>query len=190
MNVPSYEQALRAIGQGLEALGVAVFDLAIEGENYVIRGNPVGSRKTERLEPRAIRRAFLTVSKTVKSRFLTRTRTQELSPCSEVTLRFSPKDVETLEREGLDSRSGNSQAPKPHSLPQILRSIGWYIDNKEGRVVKVSVRGHDVRICYSEAFGTEKMEELSLTNIYDIWVRMYKQRKGSFEIRASTFHSP
>jgi hypothetical protein len=185
MKQTSYQQVLRAIGQGLEALRLEVFDLEVQGENYVIQGNPAKSKKTETIDPFAIRKAFLKVCKTVNSRFLIRTPTQNLSPCSELMLRFSEKDIDRLERDGFKLRSYTPHVPKPHSVPQTLRTLGWFIDNKEGRLLKIFMRGHGVRVFYSEPFGSERMEELSLSNVYDVWVHMYKQRSARFEIRAT-----
>ena len=110
---------------------------------------------------------------------------QQVKPrCSELMLRFSRKDIDRLERDG-KSRSDASHAPKPHSSPQTLRTLGWLIDNKEGRLLKIFMRGHSVRVCYSAVSGSERMEALSLTNVYDVWVRMYKQRRARFEIRGT-----
>ena len=173
----NYEQVLRSIGQGLEALDVEVFDLEVAGESCIVRGNSTNRKKVEAIDARAIKKAFLHVCKTAKGRFLRRTPTQELSPCSELTLHFSQSDIERLEREGLELRSKTHSVPNPHSLPQALRTLGRYVDQKEGRLFKICVRSHGVSVTYGEPFGSEKIEHFSPTNVYDMWVRMYKMRK-------------
>jgi hypothetical protein len=185
MKQTSYEQVLRAIGQGLEALRLEIFDLEVQGENYVIRGNPARSKNTLGIDPVAIKKAFLEVCNRVSSRFLPGTPAQNLSPCSELVLHFSEKDIDRLERDGLKARSDNSQAPKPHSLPQTLRTLGWFVDNKQGRLLKISVSSHGVRVFYSEPSGSQRMEELSLANVYDAWVHRYKRRGAPSETRAA-----
>ena len=180
----SYEQVLRAIGQGLEALDVEVFDLQVNGNNYVIRGNSSISKSAESIDPHAIRTAFLKVCKIVKSRFLAPRSSQNLSPCSELMLYFSQKDIDKLDRDGIKSRSDTPRSPKPHSLPQTLRTLGWFVDQKQGQLRQILMRVYGVKLCYAEPYGRERTEQFSSTNVYDMWVRMYKQRKGRFQIPA------
>jgi hypothetical protein len=132
---PHYAKALRAIGQNLEELGLKVFGIKSEGNDYVI-SEPIG-------------------------------------------LRYTPADIDRLDREGQAKRSDPSGMPDFRSLSQLLRAVGDYLEHKDARLLGVSRQAGVVPLVAIE-YKTEqrqlKEEEYLSSDLYDFCLRMYKQR--------------
>ena len=175
-----YEHILRAIGQGLESLWLEAFDLEVANDTFSIRGIP--TRKESEKSPvgklKAFKKAFLDICSTSKTP----------SPTSAVKvpdssrllrLQFTQADIDKLERDGQALRSDWERSPLSHSLPQVLRTVGWYVDHRKGQLHKISRAGDTLSVSYTGLLGTQTMETLTLVEIYDMWVHLYKQRKGN-----------
>lgn len=170
-----YEQILRAIGQGLEELSIGdSFDLEVDGEKYVLRGSSSKLAGSKRIKD-----VFLNVCKTLQTRSPRGRRSEVLR------LSFSPDDVDRLERVGQASRSNRQTLAKPHSLPQLMRTVGWYVDKKQGRLLRVSKHSETVSVLYLGLLGNEKLESFTQLTLYDIWVRLYKKRKEPIAMGAA-----
>lgn len=162
-----YARILRAIARQLEGLSVRDFDLELDGDIYVVRGDMKLS------ETRRIRDAFRSVCKNWKKR------TQGANHSSSSELTFSQKDIDRLEEEGKALRSDRQGPLKPHSLPQLLRTVGWYVDKNNGRLFRLTKKDDLVAVWYTGPVGSERMETFTLLNLYDVWVRLYKRRNLS-----------
>jgi len=97
-------------------------------------------------------------------------------------LRYTPEDIGRLEREGRAKRSDPSRTPDLSTLSQALRAIGQYIDRKEARFVRLSRQVPSGAISllsveYQTGMRERKKEELRASGLYDLSVRMYKQRE-------------
>ena len=172
-----YEQILRAIGQGLEDVSIKdSFDLEVDGQNYVLRGSSTNLRSSKQL-----RDVFLNICKI----FNTRTPRGRVSSSKVLCLTFSKDAVDKLERAGQASRSDGRSLPKPHSLPQLMRTVGWYLDKKQGRLLRLSKHGDTVSVLYLGLLGNERLESFTQLMLYDIWVRLYKKRKEPIALGAA-----
>jgi hypothetical protein len=176
-----YEHILRAIGQGLESLSLEAFDLEVAEDTFSIRGIPTRkeSEKSPVTKLNAFKKAFLDICNNAK----TPSETPAVNvPNSSRLLRlqFTQADIDKLERDGQALRSDWERSPLSHSLPQVLRTVGWYVDHKKGQLHKISRTGDTLSVSYTGLLGTQKMETLTLVEIYDMWVHLYKQRKGNF----------
>jgi len=128
-----YEQILRAIGQGLEdELVEDHFDLEADGQNYVLRGSSSNLKHSKRL-----RDVFLNVCKT----FNTPTTHGRPHSAKVLHLSFSEDDIDRLERAGQALSSNRRSLAKPHTLPQLVRTVGWYLDKKQARLLRLSKHG-------------------------------------------------
>jgi|SRR2546426_2463244 len=97
-------------------------------------------------------------------------------------LRYAPKDIGRLERQGRARRSDPSRIPDFSTLSQVLRAIGHYVDRKDGHLIGVSKKAPSlgVRVLsvqYKTAMGRLTKEEFSASNIQALCVRMYKRRE-------------
>lgn len=63
--------------------------------------------------------------------------------------------------QGQTLRSGTEGSPNPHSLSQVLRMVGAYVDHKRGRLSKVSGRNQWVTIWSRGPTGGEHMERFT-----------------------------
>ena len=87
-----------------------------------------------------------------------------------------------FERDGQALRSDWERSPLSHSLPEVLRTVGWYVDDKKAQLKKISRRGETLSVCYTGPLGTQRIETFTLVQIYDMWVHLYKRRKGNIKI--------
>ena len=180
-----YEHILRAIGQGLESLSLEMFDLEVARDIYLIRGIPT-RKESEKLpiaKLKAFKKAFLDICNTSKTPAPSATPAVNVSAASRLMrLEFTQADIDRLEREGQALRSDWECSPLSHSLPQVLRTVGWYVDHKKCQLHKISKTGETLSVSYTGSLGTQKLETLTLVEIYDMWVHLYKQRKGHIKI--------
>jgi len=185
-----YEHILRAIGQGLESLSLESFDLEVVDDTFSIQGTPT-RKESEKLTIaplNAFKKAFLSICHTAKN---TSETPGERVPGSSrlVRLQFTQADIDKLEHDGKALRSDWERSPLSHSLPQVLRTVGWYVDHKKGQLQKISRNGETVSVSYTGWLGPEKVETLALMQIYDMWVHLYKRRKGHIKIGPDVSHS-
>ena len=180
-----YEHTLRAIGQGLESLSLEAFDLEVADDTFLIRGIPTRkeSEKSSATKLSGFKKAFLDICSSSKAPAQPATPAVKVPmPSRLLRLNFTQADIDKLEREGQALRSDWECSPLSHSLPQILRTVGWYVDHKKGQIHKISRSGDTLTVSYTGLLGTQKLETLTLVEIYDMWVHLYKQRKGHFQI--------
>ena len=100
-----------------------------------------------------------------------------------------PKDLDRLEHQGQTLGSPWEDAPDLHSLPQILWTVGTYVDQKAGRLLRVSKHNQTVTIGYRKFIGSEQTEEFTESNLYDFWVHVYVQRRKPSGTRVVTTDS-
>jgi hypothetical protein len=174
-----YEHILRAIGQGLEALAVEAFGLEVASETFLINGT---ARESGSAKRGAFRKAFLDICQMSTKAMRSETLTGRHGTSSRlVRLQFTQHDIDKLEKDGQALRSNWNGSPLAHSLPQLLRTVGWYVDNKQGQLQKIT-KGDSLRVSYIESTGKEKSEIFTLLQLYDMWVHLYKRRKGRLQI--------
>jgi hypothetical protein len=185
-----YEHILRAIGQGLEALSVEAFDLDVANDTFLIQGAATQkeSEKPNATNLSTFKKAFLEICHISKKPATSETPAGKTAASSRsLQLEFTQNDIDNLERDGRSLRSDWNASPLAHSLPQLLRTVGWYVDHKEGQLKKVSKNGDSMTVSYLEAIGTGKTETFTLLQLYDMWVHLYKRRKGHIQIGREIF---
>jgi hypothetical protein len=174
-----YAQPLRAIGQALETLNIQSFEMEPAGGDFFIRGNVLltsGELLDGQLTYDELRRAIW--GKLPHENGGNGEDTDATSPTvhSPVELLYGVKDVERLEEEGRSKRVNPQGTANPSSLSQVLRCIGAYLNQKRARLLKLSREAETVAVEYETSLGTTIKEILSLSDLYDLWVRMYLQR--------------
>ena len=180
-----YEHILRAIGQGLEAVSLEAFDLEVVEDTFSIRGIPTRkeSEKSTIAPLNTFKKAFLSICHSPIKSAPSETPAERVPGSPRLLrLQFTQADIDKLERDGQALRSDWEPSPLSHSLPQVLRTVGWYVDDKKGQLHKVSRNGETVSVSYTGSLGTHKTETLALMEIYDMWVHLYKRRKGHIKI--------
>lgn len=101
-----------------------------------------------------------------------------------IELKFSPQKIAVLDRQGRARRGQSGPTVRFDSIPEMLRSIGAYIDGKRGHLRRIENSGSSmsddpiVAIEYQTRAGDLEAENLSLSFIRETCVRMYKRRSG------------
>jgi hypothetical protein len=158
----------------LEALGVQSFILTVEGDDFSVRGKKPAdpARPNQEKSLRAMWQ-LLRGAKPSQEESLS------LTPSSGVVeLRYTPDDIARMEAEGRAKRKASSGAPEAHALSQILRAVGAFVDQKEGRFLSVKKEEQNITIEYETAVNRKVSEPFTVASLYDYWVRMYLKRRG------------
>jgi hypothetical protein len=185
-----YEHILRAIGQGLEQLSVEAFDLEVANDTFLIQGAATQkeSGKLNAANLSTFKKAFLEICHISKKPATSETPAGKAGASARsLRLEFTENDIDTLERDGQALRSDWNGSPLAHSLPQLLRTVGWYVDHQKGRLHRISKNGDTLTISYLGSIGTRKVETFTLLQLYDMWVHLYKRRKGYIQIGREIF---
>jgi hypothetical protein len=185
-----YEHILRAVGQGLEALSVEAFDLEVANNIFLIQGTATLKESEKPNAPKlsAFKKAFLDICHISKKPGTPETPAEKAGASSRsLRLEFTQKDIDKLEHDGQALRSDWEASPLAHSLPQLLRTIGWYVDHNQGRLHKLSKNGDSLTVSYIASIDIGKTEIFTLLQLYDMWVHLYKRRKGHTQIGREIF---
>jgi hypothetical protein len=173
----NYSQTLRAIGQDLEARHVKAFDVEHQNEDYFVwvRSEISSSEKSPPLKAgwKAFRRSR---SRLPDQPAAQKENSAEPEGSGAYQLRYSPEDVDRLERAGQARRREPNRTPDAHSLSQLLRALGGYISRRNVRLVAISWREDSVSVVYQTTEGRRELDNFRLDSIYDLWVHMYVRR--------------
>lgn len=171
---------LRAVGQALEALRVQDFDLRVSGGDYLVRGSQAAAAAPPQQTPPPARRGALGRLR----RILGGVEPDDLEPpaparareSQQLDLHFTAADIAKLERQGQSRRQASPGMPDLHSLPQVLRTIGDYLDRQGHELARVVKQGQTITIEHNTPDGQPSVEERTASTIYDLSVRMYLRR--------------
>ncbi len=152
----AYDQTLRAIGQALEAQELNTFELRRNGENYFIRGEP--GRKVNALK-------------------VWMRKWQGQDPMESSDLTYTSQDIESLDRAGQTKRNRLQRLPDFHSLSNILRTVGAYLDMKGAHLLQVHKKELTLMILYQTRQGHPEIEERTIASFYDLSLQMYRRRQ-------------
>jgi len=151
----AYYQTLRAIGQSLEAQKVNSFDLKCNGDNYFVQ--------SESGKPSSTLQGWL--------------QKWQGQAKDSFQLNYTPEHIERLERDGRERRREPHRLPDFHSLSNILRTVGAYLDVKAARLLRVHKEDLSITILYQTSQGHPEIEERTVASFYDLSVQMYKKRE-------------
>lgn len=168
--VKDYCKALRAIGDGLEALQAELIEIRCAGDNYIVCAKTRSQLSKISLLNDLRNGAFRIMWHILPSRY----RWNE--PLA-MELSYTPKVVEQLECSG-QARREKAGMPDPYSTPTALRVIGAYIDSKNLRLRQISRRDELMIIQYETPQGESHTEELTASALYALFVQMFAKRSG------------
>ena len=156
-------QLLRAIGQALERLSIDTFKLHYGDYSIVIRELAKGAERQFR-DPRIIRPRLR-------------------------DLHYSLQEMESLDRQGRNSRLDPEGLPDANHLTNMLRAAGSHIDLKSGQLVRVT-KSDDQRleIHYETLRGGIHGEILDASDLYSLFVSFYLKRAERSRQAASHFN--
>lgn len=167
----NFAQILRPVGQILEPLQLESFSLKIEEGGVSVQAQ----KREQRVQPAA------EISLRVTWQLFRRKKTAaaaEPQPSSGVLeLHYTREDIARMESEGQSRRQAAGGQPEAHALSQILRAVGAFVDQKQGRLTSIKMAGQDITIEYESALRQNLTEKFTVATLYDYWVKMYLKRR-------------
>ena len=108
-----------------------------------------------------------------------------------IELSFTDDDVISLDLAGASQRGGTFKFVEFEGLPEILRAVGRYIENKEGMLLRVSntdasLDNENMHVEYESRDGRSHVEEVPLTELAETARRMYKERSRAGATKRAT----
>jgi hypothetical protein len=165
----SFSQLLRPVGQMLEPLRIDSFSLKVEEGGVAVFAD-------KQAAPQPAPNVSLKVSWQIFRR--KKPETQEPQPSSgSLEIHYSHDDIARMDTEGQGKRTGVPGSPEAHTLSQILRAVGAFVDQKQGRLLAVVKEGQDISIEYESALKRALTEKFTVASLYDYWVKMYLRRR-------------
>ncbi len=159
-----YQFVLRAVGQGLEKLGVELFDLEIsDNQDYVVSGIYRETKSAWGPKP-GLKKSFLSLIFNAAKYNYNRITGSTLFPFS--AIRFTQSNIELLDRAGKASRSSWGGGPVKNlvSIAPVLRMAGSYLDHKGSRLLRLSYRHDTLTLWHTKGIGVETKEVFTLQN--------------------------
>ena len=153
----SYDQHLRNIGQSLEAQRINVFELKCQDKRYVVKGDPeqeISLLAALRQWQKRLRRDGVNSS-----------------------LSYALQDIEQLERQGRSQRLRPNRLPDFYALPNVLRTLGAYLDEKGAELIELHKRPLTLMLLYRNRDGHPAVEERSIASFYDFFIKLHGRRK-------------
>jgi hypothetical protein len=167
----SFSQLLRPVGQMLEALQVESLSLRVEEAGVSVRAQKRPERQT------AERNLSLHVTWQIFRRKKSEAAPQPQPSSGVLDLHYSHDDIMRMDSQAQAQRTGTGGSPEAHTLSQILRAVGAFVDQKQGRLLGVSIEGQDITIEYESALKKALTEKFTVPSLYDYWVKMYLRRR-------------
>ena len=155
----TYNCQLRNIGQSLESQRINVFELRTEDERFIVKGDP--EKETSLLN--ALRE------------WQKRRRREGLNS----SLSFALADIEQLERQGKGKRLRPNRLPDFYSLPNVLRTVGAYLDAKAADLIELHMAPLTVTLLYRNRNGHPGFEERSIASFYDFFLQLHGRRRAA-----------
>jgi len=155
----SYAQALRVVGQDLDALGVDSFELAKCGEDYIVW-------PAEFTRKPSAEKGFLSK---ITQKILAHDDSDKEIPNR---LYFTPAEILWSDTQRRLKRQSDSPSDR-RDLSFLLRVIGDYLDRKNPRQFTISCFNNSIMISYDH-----RQESLTSENLYDFGIHMYLRRSS------------
>ena len=167
----NFAQLLRPVGQMLEPLQVQSFSLKVEDGGVSVHA--------QRSEDRAAPAPDLSLRVTWRL-----FRKKKSEPASEprpssgvLELHYTHDDIARMDTEAQSRRKVAGGSPEAHNLSQILRAVGAFVDQRQGRLTGVTMDGQDITIEYDSPLKANVTEKFTVPTLYDYWVKMYLRRR-------------
>lgn len=160
----SYAQLLRAIGQAVDAVGLNCFELYNIGAEYILVPKRSAPTKIIALATKLWGRSL----DSSKRRLLDLGR-----------LPITTSDIDRLDREG---RSRRGRAYRTANLSLSLRTLGYYLDEKQAVTFSISWSPEFVIVQYQTPNGNHVLQDFTTQSLYDrgvheLGLKMYLRRR-------------
>jgi hypothetical protein len=169
-----YENSLRAIGQSLETFEVESFELDTSDDHYVVSGECKKYNATPAPEPISTK-SFLGFIRNVGKKKPAQTTDPQTSHLS--GLSFTEADIELSDQKSKALRAKSDDCTlNPHSISQVLRTVGADLDHRKNRLIKLSWCYQTLTLWRVNGLGVEAKEVFMPADLYNLWVHQFKKR--------------
>jgi hypothetical protein len=144
------------------------FSLTMEGDTVVVHGRKHRDQTVGDLSPRGFWQLFRP------------NRTADVDKWEVVELRYTPEQLSHMDDDGRSKR-GNLGSPDAHSVSQIVRAVGAFVDQKQARLMSVRKDEEKIEIEYESPLKGRVTEDFTVATLYEYWVRMYLKRSNRLE---------
>jgi hypothetical protein len=93
-------------------------------------------------------------------------------------LRYTVADIAHMDCEGRAKRGPAAGTLEPHSLSQVLRAVGAFVDQKGGDLLTVRKDNQNIDFEYKSVLKGKVSQQFTVPALYDYWVKMYLRRSG------------
>ncbi len=174
----NYSTILRVLGQELDSLEPAAYEVVCYGNSYLLRCRVKQDQSNTKADEKKVRKlpAFLR---------LWREKEKPLSENAEeeafmnVELFYELEDIKRLDQRKASQVDPNA-LPSPYSFSYTLGAVGEFADRKpNARLLFASNRGQEgqkIVILYATERG-RTLEEYPISGLYDLWVQQYMKKK-------------
>jgi len=170
----SYAKELRALGQVLESHQLGTVELEVESGVYFVRGNATAN-ESARASLAALVRDFLFGTSS----------TGQIKEGDQIKLRYTSNEIRQLDAEARERRKDSKRTPDPHSLSQVLRGAGSYLDSRDIELVGVSIKERWITLRYRTPEGSIDEAKQDIEYFFDYWVKMYLKRRNRPMLRSA-----
>jgi len=155
-----YAESLRAIGQSLETVHVESFRLAKEGDSYVVR--------SESLTPTRLWILSNSLGEDVRDAPPRDPKTTQLTVV-EGSFCYRPPDIARLDAQERSKRQnhGFTQTPQK-TLPQLLCTLGEYLDTKEATTFQISCAPDSMSVDYQMPAGISERKDFTVERLHKL----------------------
>jgi len=176
-NSPDYQSILRAIGQGIEKLGVESVDLELsDNHEFVVSGMYRETTQASTVKPKT-KTSFLSLI--INAAKTNAKRKPDTALFHFAGIRFTQSNIDLLDRAGKASRSRRDGNPQnPLGIAHVLRMAGAYLDDKGSRFSRLLWQHGTLTLWHIKENGVEAKELFRPENLYDNWVHHFKTRKS------------
>ena len=166
----NFAQLLRPVGQMLEPLQLESFSLKLEEGNVSVQAQ----KREERSPPAEV---SLRVSWQLFRGKKSDSAPEPQASSGLLELHYTVEDIARMETEGQSRRQAAGGRPEAHALSQVLRAVGAFVDQKQGRLTAVKMARQDITIEYESALKQKVTDKFTVATLYDYWVKMYLKRR-------------
>jgi hypothetical protein len=149
-----YDEELRAIGQALESSDISVFELKQVEELYVIQAMSDQADSFHSKVRQWLRRFHRRNNRLI----------------------LGAVEIEQFSQAGRAKRSKPGQLTEFRTVPNILRTIGAYLDSREAELLMLQKRRISITLSYREKTGLERREDRSISSFYRVFLELCGKR--------------
>jgi hypothetical protein len=163
---PNYANFLRVVGQALEILNVAEFDLRIINDDCVINSHFLPAK----LGSLAKRQIWIPG--------VSRHRTDSGNREIDIEFKFTPAEICRLAQEFGRRRGNPNRNLDSFGVAELLRVVGHYLDLKKVSLLGIFRREQFLTLRYAADAGSYKQEYFQSSFFYSLFVKMYIRRSN------------